>query len=380
MLFDPATTDSHLAFGAGGSWQPPRAAVARRGSAADFLTLPDVADDVPVEARVKWRADVSLTGLARKHFLHGPLLAADVSNPIDAGDAFQQAFFAWVKRQTASLKRITLKPCLFDSLAVRDVLQHTGTANNDEDPSSLFFTLESPEEWLCSFGPMVGRLRAAHPLLLRTVMSVINRAAWRTVWLRTPDWFMYEFACWYWEGDESISDADAAEMLKERFGEDAEARKAYLPSTVRPMLCPEDAEPSVFSGGRWRLRQALTDDELLTLRNRSKGTVRRVCTELLRLNRLMHGTRRRKLFNASYGTNPVYAGCGIVIDGNEFIGDILDCHFDSEAQSGEVTTYHGFIALGDNARAIRRQYADWTLAFSILKRLDSLLALVTHIL
>jgi len=329
---------------------------------------------------VKWRADVSLTGLARKHFLHGPLLAADVSNPIDAGDAFQQAFFAWVKRQTASLKRITLKPCLFDSLAVRDVLQHTGTANNDEDPSSLFFTLESPEEWLCSFGPMVGRLRAAHPLLLRTVMSVINRAAWRTVWLRTPDWFMYEFACWYWDGDESITDADAEEMLKERFGEDAEARKAYLPSTVKPMLCPEDAEPSVFSGGRWRLRQALTDDELLTLRNRSKGTVRRVCTELLRLNRLMHGTRRRKLFNASYETNPVYAGCAIVLDGNEFIGDILDCHFDSEAQSGEVTTYHGFIALGDNARAIRRQYADWTLAFSILKRLDSLLALVTHIL
>jgi hypothetical protein len=35
--------------------------------------------------------------------------------------------------------------------------------------------------------------------------------------------------------------------------------------------------------------------------------------------------------------------------------------------------------LGDNARAIRRQYADWTLGFSILKRLDSLLALVTHI-
>lgn len=380
MLFDPATVDSHLTFGVGGSWQPPCTAVARCGSTHDFLTLPGVGDDVPFEARVKWRADVSLTGFARRHFLYGPLLAADVADPIDAADAFQQAFFAWVKRQTGSLKRITINPCLFDSLAVRDVLQHTGTSNNDEDHSPLFFTLESPEEWLCSFGSMVGRLRAAHPLLLRTVMSVINRAAWRTVWLRTPDWFVYEFACWYWDGDESTTDADADEMLKERFGEDVEARRAYLPSAVKPMLCPEDAEPSVYSAGRWRLRPALTDDEVLALRSRSKGAVRRVCTELLRLNRLMRGTRRRRLFNASYETNPVYAGCGIVFDGNEFIGDILDAHFDSESQSGEVTTYHGFIAFGDNARTIRRQYADWTLAFSILKRLDCLLALVTHIL
>ncbi|MEX3935724.1 PRTRC system protein F [Paraburkholderia phymatum] len=379
MLFDPSTTDSRFALGAGGSWQPPRAPFARRGPAADFLTLPSVGDDVPQVARVKWREDVSLTGIVRKHFLHGPLRAADVNDPIDAGDAFQQAFFAWAKRHTGPLARITIQPRLFDSYAVRDVLRYTGTASNDEDPSPMFFALESPEEWVCSFGPMVSKLRAAHPLLLRTVMSVINRAAWRTVWMRTPDWFMYEFACWYWEGDESITDADAEEMLKERFGEDAEARKAYLPSTVRPMLCPDDAEPSVFSGGRWRLRPALDDEELLALRSRSRGTVRRVCTELLRLNRLMHGTRRKRLFDASHETNPVYAGCGIVIDGNEFISDILDCHFDSESQSGEATTYHGFIALGNNARAIRRQYADWTLGFSILKRLDSLLALVTHI-
>lgn len=380
MLFDPATADSHFTLGAGGSWQPPRAAVTRRGPAADFLTLPSVGDDVPAVARVKWREDVSLTSLVRKHFLHGPLRAADVNDPVDAGDAFQQAFFTWAKRHTEPLSRITLKPRLFDSRAVRDVLQHTGTTNNDEDPSPLFFTLESPEEWLCSFGAMVGRLRAAHPLLLRTVMSVINRASMRTVWLRTPDWFMYEFSCWYWDGDEGITDAQADEMLKERFGEDEEARKAYLPSTVRPMLCPEDTVPTEYSRGRWRLRPALTDDELRALRSRSRGAVRRVCTELLRLNRLMHGTRRRNLFDACYQTNPVYAGCGVVFDGNEFIGDLLDCHFDSEAQSGEATTYHGFIALGNDARAIRRQYADWTLGFSILTCLDRLLALVTHIL
>ncbi|MGF6997412.1 PRTRC genetic system protein F [Paraburkholderia sp. GAS32] len=380
MLFDPSTADSHFTLGAGGSWQPPRVAVARRGSAADFLTLPSVADDVPVDARVKWREDVSLASLVTKHFLYGPLRAADVSEPVDAGDAFQQAFFAWARRHTGRLERITVKPCLFDSHAVSDILRYTGTASNDEDPSPLFFALESPEEWICSFGATTAKLRAAHPLLLRTLMSTIHRASMRTIWLRTPDWFMYEFSCWYWDGDESITDAHAEEMLKERFGEDEEARKAYLPSIVRPMLAPQDADASVFSGGRWRLRPALTEEELLVLRSRSSGTVRRVCTELLRLNRLMHGTRRRRLFNACYETNPVYAGCGIVYDGSEIIGDLLDAHFDSESQSGEATTYHGFIALGDNARAIRRQYADWELAFSILKRLDRLLALVTHII
>ena len=65
MLFDPSTADSHIVAGAGGAWQSPRLAPARRGPATDFLTLPSVADEVPVLARLKWREDLSLSAAAK---------------------------------------------------------------------------------------------------------------------------------------------------------------------------------------------------------------------------------------------------------------------------------------------------------------------------
>jgi PRTRC genetic system protein F len=189
---------------------------------------------------------------------------------------------------------------------------------------------------------------------------------------------MYEFACHYWDGDDHISDEDADECLKDRFGEDDETRKAYLPSVVRAELCPDDIETSVFVKGRWRSVPRLSSPELLALRNRSSGIVRRACTETLHLGTLLRQSRTRDLLHVGYQSNPVYAACSLVVQPSDFVDELLDMHFDMEAQSGEATTYHGFARFASNARAIRRQYADWALAFRILIHLDRLLSLVTQ--
>jgi hypothetical protein len=99
MLFDPSFPDRPVDAGAGASRQPPVATVARRRSADCVLTLPDIAEDVPVRASLKWREDTSVDAVVLEQFRHGPLLAADIEAPVSPVDAFQQAFFAWARRQ-----------------------------------------------------------------------------------------------------------------------------------------------------------------------------------------------------------------------------------------------------------------------------------------
>ncbi|MCR4470093.1 PRTRC system protein F [Burkholderia sp. SCN-KJ] len=367
-----------MAAGSAARWQPPRAAPARRRPAADLLTLPSFSTEVPGAVRLKWREDVNLSDLVLKHFQYGPLRAGDVHDPADAGDAFQQAFHAWTRRQYGRLSRLRFTPHLFDAHAVRDVLDALGNGNNDDDPTPLFFGFGLEDEWVYSLEGAIETLRSAHPLLFRTVMGALYRASARTMFIRLPDWFIYEFSCWYWDGDPNISDEDADEALKERFEDDTETRSAYLPSVVRPQLCPDDADPCVFRGGKWRDRRAMTDPELVRLRARSRGMPRRVCTEVLNLRTLMRRSRTRDLFHVSYDANPVYGICSVIVEDNEFVGDLLDHHFDGAAQCGDATTYSGFSRLASTPKAIRRQYADLALAFRILTHLDRLLALVSQ--
>ncbi|HDR9086008.1 hypothetical protein VI03_08630 [Burkholderia vietnamiensis] len=378
MLFDPALPDSSIAGGSVATWQPTCAAAAGRRPAADLLTLPSFSTEVPGTVRLKWREDVYLSDLVLKHFQYGPLRAGDVHDPADAGDAFQQAFHAWVGRQYGRLSRLRFAPHLFDAHAVREVLDRLGNGNNDDDSTPLFFGFCLEDEWVYSLEGAIETLRSTHPLLFRTVMAVLYRASARTMFIRLPDWFMYEFSCWYWDGDPNISDSDADEALKERFGDDTETCSAYLPSVVRPQLCPDDADPCVFSGGKWRYRSALTDPELMRLRARSRGMPRRVCTEVLKLRALMRRSRSRDLLHVNYAANPAYALCSVIVEDNQFVADLLDCHFDNESQSGDATTYSGFSRLASTAKAIRHQYADLALAFRILTHLDRLLALVSQ--
>ncbi|MBU9589492.1 PRTRC system protein F [Burkholderia multivorans] len=378
MFFDPALPDSSIAAGSAARWQPPRAAPARRRPTFDLLTLPSFSTEVPGDVRLKWRDDVQLSDLVRKHFQYGPLRAGDVRDPADAGDAFQQAFYAWVGRQYGKFSRLQFVPRLFDAHAVRDVLDCLDNGNNDDDPTPLFFGFGMEDEWVYSLEGTIETLRSTHPSLFRTVMAALYRASARTMFIRLPDWFMYEFSCWYWDGDPNISDEEADRMLKERFGDDVETRNAHLPSVVREQLCPDDADPCSYNGGRWFDRRALTVSELLSLRGRSKGMPRRVCTEVLKLRALMRRSRTRDLFHVSYYTNPAYALCSVIVEGNDFVGDLLDCHFDNESQSGDATTYSGFSGLASTPQAIRRQYADLALAFRILTHIDRLLALVSQ--
>jgi PRTRC genetic system protein F len=321
-----------------------------------------------------------MTSLIERQFRHGPLRAYDVKNPASASDAFQQAFFAWCRRQAPEgFTRLTWKPVLFDAAAVHDYTAHCdGSLTNEDDPCPLFFGVEVPDDWVYRLAPVVPQLRAAHPDLLRTVMTAITVAGAQTAWIRGPDWFMYEFSCWYWDGDESITDEDAAELMEERF-DNQETLRRFLPSAVRPIIEPEDLRRQFkVVGGRPRYSGGLSPHALRVLRPRLRGFPRRVCTALLELQALTSSHRKRDLFHLKYLTNPVYAACTLVHEWNEWTEEILDIHYDHESSAGDGTTYLGFSPLAFTSKAIRTQYADLSLAIQILKCLDTLLSLVSE--
>lgn len=378
MFFDPSRTDQDVEGGSLAYRQPPRAAVARRGPADDFLSLPSVAAQVPLSGTLKWKVSEEMSALILAHFRYGPLRAADVHEPSDELDAFSQAFFAWVARHKGEFSRLTVRPMLLDANAVDTALEHVCLDSDFVAASPLYLGFCLPDENLFEMGSHVEALRTAHPLLLRTVLKVIDVASYRTVMVRSPEWFLGEFAAWFWDGDPDASDEDAMEELRDRFGADDSDIAAYLPSTARPLLCPDDAMTVNWRDGKWRRRPTLSPTQIRALRPRLRGKTRRVCTELLALGSLMRKRRTRDLLRGEPSIMPLFSAVSFVLSGDEtYVGQILDGTIESAYQSGDHCEFAAFSPLSIKAADIRRQYADWSLAFQIMTHLDRLLSLVS---
>jgi PRTRC genetic system protein F len=333
----------------------------------------------PVKAEYRRRGSVSFNELVLAQFKYGPLRAADVNHPVDSGDAFQQAFFAWLGRELPSSKRLNFLPCLLDSNAVDGAISYLDNRSEFEDTSPLYLAMALEEEWMYTIGDCVGQLNACHPLLVNTMLHLIESAGWRTCWVRTPGWFLYEFSCRYWDGDEDASDKDVKECFGAN-GEDPDSDdiQRYLPSNVLPTLYPaEFRNPKRISGRRRRSRD-LSEQELLTLRKRCRGLPRKVCTELIYLSRAIRSLGRRSPLSEGFEGRPVYAACSVVLQASELTGEIIDDYFDYSSNAGDYSTYASFIPLANSRVAIRRQYRDWAFAFRVLRHLDRLLALVAY--
>ncbi|CAE6963413.1 PRTRC system protein F [Paraburkholderia domus] len=376
MFFDPSPDGLGVAGETGVAWKSDRPAVARRRSAVDFLTLPAVSPQVPAAGFLKWRDPAQLTETIERQFRYGPLRAYDVRNPTSAADAFQQAFFAWWRRQSSgSFQRLTFVPVLMDSAAVAETLQFMDDEDNSDDPAPLFLAIEVPDENCYELSPGAGELRAAHPMLMRSVMEAIRDASRQTLFVRNPDWFWYEYTVWYFDG-ECPADDEAREILVERRGDDDV--ESYLPSTVLPGIVPDD----VFFNGEVKdakkfYKSVLKRPDLLRLRPRLKGRARRVCTALMDLQTLLARRPKRDLLQFKYHSRNAYEAGSLVWEHNRFTEEFLDIHFDDCGSNG-ATTYPGFIPFETSARSIRRQYEGWAHAIRILQSLDVLLSLVSR--
>ena len=378
MFFDPRPDDEEVAVD-GIGWQPARRSVAGRRPADGLLTLPDLDRSVPVTARLRWQEDREIAKLVQGHFEAGPLRAADVPEFTGAGNAMAQALFAWFKRRCGRQSRVRFNPVLLDIDAVQEQIQYQYDAREFRPTSPLYLGLETSEDYVY----VVDRpqmFQAAHPRLLQTALILINRAAYRTLKMRTPDDFLEMFAQWFWDGDSRCTDAEAVDVLQDRFGEDPEEFRAYLPSVVRDELCPAYMEVGRFSRKqlRWRPFKALGIAKLRVLQRTHAGRVRRLCVELERLSLLLAKGGNRRLFDYGYSPETVYHATTISAE-EEHLGDLLDTHYEYFNSGGDGSLFHGVIGLATSPDAIRQQYADLSLGLSILEQVDRVVALITRL-
>jgi len=332
---------------------------------------------VPHEATIRWRADVELEAVVLEQFRHGPLRAADVDNPASPVDAFQQAFYAWVQRQIRQpLRFISLGLDLCDTNAVMDIIQHQYEHDDFKATGPLHLGVKLENEWVHEVGALAQPLREAHPLLLHTLFNLVDRVSGKTVLIRTPGWFLCEAACRHWEGDESATDDDVSEWMMDFYGNDKEVVDRFLPSVLRPQLCPDEIRTPAKVPGRRSRNQVLSENELRRLQTGATPLVTQVCVELAALHRLLRRAGNRPLLNEGYDARPMYSGCTFVLENNERISETLDDYMNGEYQGGEATEYSCFLTFSDQKQGIRAQYAQWSLALQMLGHLDRLLALV----
>lgn len=375
MLFDPRASGSEVAV-SGKCWQSQRSSAPGRRPAHDFLTLPAFGTDVSTNAVMRWKADQDVASLVAAHFESGILKAGDVPNFKGAGHALAHGFFAWATRNKPPFRRLNFNFVLCDVDAVLEEIQYQYDSRDFSPESALYLGIEIPQENVFEIGPRAAKLRRLHPRLVSTAMVLINRAAGRTLWVRTPDEFLGMFASWYWDGDPHTSDEDAKEVLEDRFGEDEEEMEHYFPSVVRPELCPDDMDVCTWNSGSRRFGQkpALGVAALRRLQRFSSGWVRQLCRDLEVLTLMLRAAGNRSLFNCAYQPGCAYAASTLIVEDGPRIGELLDSHYEHLASSGDGSLYYGFVPFASTPDAIRTQYADWSMGLSILGQLDRVLA------
>ncbi|RXV64497.1 PRTRC system protein F [Burkholderia stabilis] len=374
MLFSAERFDSIDIAAPDASWKPTRVAIARRRPATDFLTVPALPNELPVSAIYRWRTEMELAELVKVHFTYGPLRAADVDDPSDARDAFCQGFSAWLERIGTEQEILRYNPILLDRNAVHDLIQYLCNDDESKLTSPFYLGLEMADEVVYSIAPFVEAASRVHPLLVSTVLSVLDRVSGLSGLIRTPGWFLCEFARHNWEYNESATDNDVVEWLEDMHGEDQETIARLLPSVVRPEIYPEAIRcPSKVSGRRAKSRELL-ERELLELRDANGGEMASVCTELATLTRLLRRAGKRDLLGAGIDGQPVYSMVTVALDVNSRIEELLHDHFNYAHQGSDETCFNTFIPFSTQCDEIATQYRDFEMGFRLLNHVDRLLA------
>lgn len=377
MLFDSRTYGDGFAENSQASREPRSNPVTRRKPSNDFLTLPRVGPSVLAQGQVSFQTERPLCELAALQFSTGVLSARDVQSYGSAPQAMAQAFTAWLRRQHKQWRALNFQFLLYGREAVMEIIEYQEHRDDFEPDAPLYLTVEFPDDYVYSIGDHAEELRMADPRLLPTALSLIARASGRTLNVRLPHEFLEDFACWYWDGDATVTDTDVVKELRRSYGRKKTDYERYLPSVASDQLCP--LEMDIY---RIRQKERLSRPQprlsiaaLRRLHRTTAGRASRLAEELAELSRLLCNRDTKPAFDFAFMPECVYAACTLIAHDNDYIGRLLDDRYNFAAQ-GSGTTFFGFIPFATEPEAIRQQYARWTRGIRLLSQLDRVLAIL----
>ncbi|WP_157056234.1 hypothetical protein [Candidatus Burkholderia verschuerenii] len=106
----------------------------------------------------------------------------------------------------------------------------------------------------------------------------------------------------------------------------------------------------------------------------TSGRARRLCADFEKLSLMLQRVGNRSLFGCEYRPCCAYAAATLTVQNDRRIGELLDSHYEYLASAGDGSTYYGFVPFAATPELIRKQYADWAKALSILGQLDRVIA------
>lgn len=357
MLFDPRSFVPAVDAGQPG-WTPARQhPVAQRRPAHDFLTLPAIPASLPTTARLSFGEEIDLKDLVLAQFRAGVLDTEHVTSPSSTGDAFAQAFHGWLAPRMPATKVLSFDFTLIDHQAVETEIADFGF--DMQETSALYLGIRLEEETVYTVTEArAAALRELHPSLVFMTFHLIRAAASKSLHLRTPDDLLDMFARWHWDFEPLTDDEDAREHLKERFGGDDPDINRYLPSVVRPVLAPDETLPKWQWAQKDRKLSLLSRRKLRELARAAANDWRgSLCGALADLDLALRQMGNATLLqNAQWG-EPAYSAATLAYEHTDYVGQVLDDHFECANNGGYATFFQCFIPLAAKQAAIKRQYA-----------------------
>ncbi|KAB0599728.1 MULTISPECIES: PRTRC system protein F [Cupriavidus] len=355
MLFDPRSFVSEHDERQPGWTYSREHPIARRRPAHDFLTLPSVDLAVPSTARLSFGDEIDMKELVLAQFRAGVIDAEHVSNPLGAGDAFSQSFQAWLKPRLPETKALHFNFALIDRGAAEEEISGTGLDQELSDPLYLAIMLE--HENILEIGvDRADSLRALDPSLLYTAMRLLAQASAKSLHIRAPEDFLEMFCRWNWGYELQSDDVAARQWLKDERDIDGEDVLHLLPSVVRPQLAPDDTLPEWQRSDKSHKLRELDQKGLRALASATNDWHSSFCSSLADLQHALAGMGKRSLLKDSQWAEPAYAATSLAFQDCNYIGELLDDHFQCSFNSGDATMFQCFIPFANRTAAIRKQY------------------------
>ncbi|KAI3590458.1 hypothetical protein D9X30_4691 (plasmid) [Cupriavidus sp. U2] len=373
MLFDPRSFVSAVDAGQP-AWTPARQhPVAKRRPALDFLTLPAIPEGTPSRALLTFGDEVDVKDLVIEQFKAGVLNASHVSNASGAGDAFAQAFHAWLATRVPTTKVLSFDFALVDQAAVDVEISEFGF--DMQDRSSLYLGIRLEEETVYTLtAERADALRQLDPSLVHMTFHLVRAAACKSLHVRTPDDLLDMFGRWHWDYETLTDDEEAREHLKERFGADDPDIDRYLPSVVRAAIAPDEVLPKwQWARPDWPFT-LLSRRKLRKLARQGQNDWRGgFCSALADLDLALERMGDASLMRNAQWAEPAYSAATIAYQHSDYVGEVLDDHFECANNGGYATYFQCFIPFADKPKSIRAQYSALHETLKLIALLDRVL-------
>ncbi|MDP2759815.1 MAG: PRTRC system protein F [Sideroxyarcus sp.] len=329
------------------------------GTAAGFLTLPFISNQVPATSVIdgdegKW---LQTARLCAELVEDDELVIHDRTS---ARDIIGLSLSAWASKHCADIQVLD-KFELIASLE-RDAFGLDYDSEQKEKCLYIGFQSQQTTPYI-NVKAKVEMLESAHPGLGRTAVSIAELASYRTFTAFTPQVALHHASYLYWCG------MDNDEDFKEEMGINGDEGEldddALLPSQFLASF------PSYFFTGENLERDLI--QRIATIAEPAGETAR----VILSIMDLIDQDARLPYLDSFYGES-VYFSCYLGT-GEDMLGRVLDDFYQSTSDGGEYTDMYGVAEVAFNKRAFLKWKAQMEKGFALYTQLDRLMRCIGEV-